>query len=238
MDSKGTLTTEHVSSVLMNNETYFKYIFKKTEKIIGAVFYVTRQFSVEVQKDILVTSLEAQAQRLSDLNKRTLTLSLQGYGRELLTLKAELLGLAGALSLLVPARFVEDEVLQVFLHEINSVERSLTEYIPPSSLRQVYSFMSTPDKSSERRVRAKARVLPEAEGRIGEGTATETASTRTERIMSIIRDKGQVSIKDLSDAITDVSEKTIQRELLSLVSQGQISKTGERRWSRYSLNQV
>jgi DeoR/GlpR family transcriptional regulator of sugar metabolism len=35
--------------------------------------------------------------------------------------------------------------------------------------------------------------------------------------------------------IKDVSEKTIQRELISLIEAGIILKTGERRWSRYSI---
>lgn len=236
MDSKGTITTGQLSNVLMNNDEYFKYIFKKTEKIVGAVFYVTRQLSQEIQKDILVVALEAQAQRLLDVNKKTLTLRTDGYGRELLALKVELLGLSGSLSLLVPSRIIENEVLQVFLHELNSVERSLSTYTREPSLREVLGFMSAPERSAERQVRMKAHRVLEGEGGMRPGTPREVTPSRTDRIMSIIRDKGQVSIKDLSDAITDVSEKTIQRELLSLVEKGQISKTGERRWSRYSLN--
>jgi len=56
---------------------------------------------------------------------------------------------------------------------------------------------------------------------------------RTNKIMSLIKDKKEVSIKDISLAFTDCSEKTIQRELNTLVSKGQIKKTGSKRWSRY-----
>jgi len=55
---------------------------------------------------------------------------------------------------------------------------------------------------------------------------------RTEKILSLVKDK-EVSIKDISIAFTNCSEKTIQRELNSLVSKGQIKKTGSKRWSRY-----
>ena len=67
---------------------------------------------------------------------------------------------------------------------------------------------------------------------------------RTDKIISLIKDlpampahAGQagVSIKDISLAFTDCSEKTIQRELNSLVSKGQLKKTGAKRWSRYSI---
>lgn len=54
-------------------------------------------------------------------------------------------------------------------------------------------------------------------------------------IIDTIRDKGELSIKDLTDVIKGCSEKTIQRELITLVSNGELLKTGERRWSRYSL---
>jgi len=57
---------------------------------------------------------------------------------------------------------------------------------------------------------------------------------RSNKIMSLIKDKKEVSIKDISLAFTDCSEKTIQRELNTLVSKGQIKKTGSKRWSRYS----
>ena len=58
---------------------------------------------------------------------------------------------------------------------------------------------------------------------------------RREAIMSVIRNKGNVSIKDISTMIRGVSEKTIQRELATLIESHEIMKQGERRWSTYSL---
>jgi hypothetical protein len=60
---------------------------------------------------------------------------------------------------------------------------------------------------------------------------------RQEAILSVIRDKGELSIKDLTGVIKGCSEKTIQRELIVLVESGILSKTGDRRWSRYSIAQ-
>lgn len=61
-------------------------------------------------------------------------------------------------------------------------------------------------------------------------------SDRREKIISIIKQKGTVSVKDISSIIKDTSEKTIQRELISMVDDGVLLKEGERRWSRYSMN--
>lgn len=59
---------------------------------------------------------------------------------------------------------------------------------------------------------------------------------RSNKILSLIKDKKEVSIKDISLSFTDCSEKTIQRELNTLVSKGQLKKTGSKRWSRYAIS--
>jgi predicted HTH transcriptional regulator len=63
----------------------------------------------------------------------------------------------------------------------------------------------------------------------------EPKDNREKRILDVIRDKGVVSIKDISTVIFDVSEKTIQRTLQLLIDKGQIKKEGERRWAKYQL---
>jgi len=60
-------------------------------------------------------------------------------------------------------------------------------------------------------------------------------NSRREAILSIMRRRGDVNIKDISSVVINCSEKTIQRELLELVEGGVIKKIGERRWSTYSL---
>lgn len=60
-------------------------------------------------------------------------------------------------------------------------------------------------------------------------------SNRREKIIKIVTDLGQVSVKDIAERVDGCSEKTLQRELLNLVNEGVLKKDGERRWSRYSL---
>lgn len=54
-------------------------------------------------------------------------------------------------------------------------------------------------------------------------------------IISLLKRKKEVMIKDITETITDCSEKTIQRELAALVDEGVLKKEGERRWTRYML---
>ncbi len=58
---------------------------------------------------------------------------------------------------------------------------------------------------------------------------------RQQLILGIIKEIGESSIKDISDNIKDCSEKTIQRELNTLIYDGVLRKVGERRWSKYIL---
>lgn len=70
---------------------------------------------------------------------------------------------------------------------------------------------------------------------------------RRDEIINIIKTVGgNATIKDIRDkatglpadgqgALVSCSEKTLQRELISMVKDGVLNKTGEKRWSRYFL---
>jgi len=60
-------------------------------------------------------------------------------------------------------------------------------------------------------------------------------TSRRSLIINTIQKKGSVMIKDLTPVIKGCSEKTIQRELATLVDKGIVNKEGERRWSVYSM---
>jgi DNA-binding transcriptional ArsR family regulator len=63
----------------------------------------------------------------------------------------------------------------------------------------------------------------------------EHSSERRSAILALLAHTPEISIKDVSRAVTGYSEKTLQRELLAMVAEGLLYKQGERRWSRYSL---
>jgi hypothetical protein len=68
-----------------------------------------------------------------------------------------------------------------------------------------------------------------------EGVVAVKKNSRQSIILNLLKKKKEIMIKDVSPLIAGVSEKTIQRELLALVSSGILRKIGEKRWSRYSL---
>ena len=62
---------------------------------------------------------------------------------------------------------------------------------------------------------------------------------RQEFLLSALKEKGQAGIGDLAKALTGagfgVSEKTVQRELTSLVASGVVKQEGEKRWRKYFI---
>lgn len=67
------------------------------------------------------------------------------------------------------------------------------------------------------------------------GHTVKDKNKRYETIINLLKKTKEISVKDVSSIVSDCSEKTIQRELLSLVDKGVLKKEGERRWSKYSL---
>ena len=61
------------------------------------------------------------------------------------------------------------------------------------------------------------------------------AGARYDVIFNLVKNMGEITIKDAVSVIKDCSEKTIQRELISMTKSGLLKKSGERRWSKYSL---
>ncbi len=78
-----------------------------------------------------------------------------------------------------------------------------------------------------------SQVSPTTDG--NKKSVVPEGQERREKILSIIKDKKRVTLRDVTDVIHGCSEKTLQRDLLDLVLGGILKKEGERRWTVYSL---
>jgi hypothetical protein len=65
--------------------------------------------------------------------------------------------------------------------------------------------------------------------------AKRRATSRRMAILDLVTKRGPVHIKDIAAEVTDCSEKTIQRELTSLIKDSVVKKEGSKRWTMYSL---
>ncbi len=223
-----------MQSILLHNEDYFKYVFKKTEKIVSAVFYTTRNLDTNVKKDTLIVSIEDKSKTLLETAERSLTASTHNQRIYTDELAVALVALESLLSVATAAHLIGEDLLEVFKHEFVTLHKSLREY----AVIHLKSPFGVGGEDSAPRLRPRGTVRPQREkaGMVGlPGALPQATDDRSTRILAVIKDKGETSIKDISATVTDVSEKTIQRELMSLIEKGQIVKDGERRWSRYRI---
>jgi hypothetical protein len=225
--------------ILLYDEEYFRYIFKKTEKIVSAVFYTTRSMRNTDTKDIVISDIEASARTLMETCHKTLKATGGSAQVRIEDLALSLIQLETTLTIGGAANCIDRGLLEVFRHEIDSLHRGLRKYVhtDDSDLFQVDDHMVLP-RIAVRSERGKERSLQpqRREGSFassgGVGASSGQQDRRT-RIIDILRDKGAATIKDISTIITDCSEKTIQRELIGLIKDGIIQREGERRWSKY-----
>ena len=91
--------------------------------------------------------------------------------------------------------------------------------------------MIVSDRMSDTKVTPASRTQSIVRGQL----LNVAREARTARILKLVKDNREVTIKDISNHFPGVSEKTVQREIVSLTEQGVLKKSGERRWSRYTV---
>ena len=207
------------------------FIYKKAERLAKAIHLITPAFA---ESPSLKNRIDAVAVSLIDAAILGSPSARSSLARELLALSS-ILSLAQSGGLLSPmnAELISREA-QLFLHEVAAYKepRVLLEDAP--TLAQMMQSLGATETSRQHH---SAHVSLPASRPIYKGHIKDNGKPngRKESILSIIKDKGQASIKDISLRIQGVSEKTIQRELQALVAQGLVLKRGNRRWSSYSL---
>lgn len=96
--------------------------------------------------------------------------------------------------------------------------------------------MSSKESEIEKRhVRISNENRPVREEGVSDKGQNSKTDTRSERILSFMKRGELMSIKDIVSRLPEYSEKMVQRQLMVLVLEGRVIKTGNKRWSRYSL---
>lgn len=229
MDIKETLFRSELQTTLVNNEDYFKYIFKKTEKIVCAVLYTTRTNTDIRQNDLLISDLETSVIALMNTAQATLQATSGQRVRSLNALRAALITLESKLTMIAAAGLLSHELLDVFKQELFGLGRALKRYLEAEG--QVHDDTPLPLKEPKRQTYRKDKSQSEGISHT-QGVPVENRRTR---ILQVIKDKNNATIKDISEVVSDCSEKTVQRELIDLIKDGIIVREGERRWSKYRL---
>jgi hypothetical protein len=241
---KDTYNREVQIKRLSHNEDFYNNVFKRVEKLVSVVFYILSYIET---KDTNQTHIDRIKDRALTTHERSLgTLQLQEHdilvGVE--RLQYELVKLDSTLRVAVSAHVLPHDLFLLLIEQIDSVQRYINHHYMTN---KSFSFADndsvlpngtntqTASKPKSTTTRAKRVRIPEGDISSDAYLVYSQLTDRAERIKTVLEAKPQASIKDIAEVITDVSEKTIQRELNSLIEKGQVIREGERRWSKYSV---
>ncbi len=236
-----------IENIVLKNVFYNKplyiYIFKKVTKIGEAIYSITDLIKDEEPlKWSLRKSVTKPIYKLS-LVKDNVS-SFKEISGEFLTLK-NLLEIAKNHLIISQMNYM------VIEKELNDLVFLINKEVTLlSSLPQEFFEVALPEEKSDQKVSLRNTtpnqfLREEYKGHYKRHNTDmsfkthnvnkESKTNRRQEIINIISSKADLTIKDITSIIKNCSEKTIQRELTALLAEGLIKKTGERRWSRYSL---
>ena len=237
-----TITIKRLSS----DAEYFNNVFKKTEKIISVIFYILSQTNPPKDSEVQISVLKDRALKTHEESLATLRLQPHAISEGLLSFQYTLVGLESTLRIAEASGIIPQNINQLLFEHLNSVQRYLTNHYLQTEGFSLQDNVSLEPKGNGLRAGTARSVMAPAARRkqvnIPSGDISSDAylvysklGDRTARIKTVLEAKPQATIKDIAEIITDVSEKTIQRELNSLIEKGQVIREGERRWSKYSV---
>lgn len=245
MEQKDTIVT---LKRLATDEGFYTSVFKKTEKITSVISYIVSHINANQKDSVHTERVLEKALKTQDYAIAALQLSFEEAPSGLLSLQYELMSLDSTLRVAQAAGVLSESVLQLLIEQIDSVQRYINNHftkeegysIDISTTRiPAQTGSAKPPKTANKSTAAPARrqrvQIPAGDISTDAYLVYSQMTDRAERIKTVLEAKPKATIKDVAEVITDVSEKTIQRELNSLIEKGQVIREGERRWSTYSI---
>jgi DNA-binding transcriptional ArsR family regulator len=233
---------------LSSDTEYFTNVFKKTEKIVSVIFYILSQINSTKDNESHVAIIKERALKTHEVSLQTLQLRTHEARTELHSFQYALVGLESTLRIAEAAGVIPQNITHLLFEQLLGVERYLSNnYLKDQGISLDNSGILPDSKQTNKGARLSApkpqgSVVRRRTVNIPHGDISSDAymvysqlTDRADRIKTVLEAKPQATIKDIAEIITDVSEKTIQRELNSLIEKGQVFREGERRWSRYSV---
>lgn len=221
-----------------------KYLTKKTEKIVSALYLVT-----SIIKDDDSIKWKIREESMSFISTAMLfntTVPLE-KDHALESFSASSQALISLLNISSVSGLVSKMNSSLIIHEIELLLEFLRSNVPSEVHSAGYILSDSFFATDIAQPALEAQNRGHDKGQKNETTSLnmtknktlmikDKKSNRQENILNLLRKDSNLTIKDFTKVIKDCSEKTIQRELILLVEKGLIKRVGERRWSTYSLS--
>lgn len=187
-------------------------ISDKGQKIVAALYLVTNHLS---DTEPMKVALRSQALELHNpTSDRSTVVAL----------------LSNTLKSASMAKIITEHNVAILVRELTTFAETVSDTLSLASF-----FVQTPatmSRTNAMSYKQQMAVSIERQGTIN-SNKNQDKNKRQEQILSFINGRKSAVIKDISSLFPDVSEKTIQRELGTLVEAGKITKRGSKRWSIY-----
>jgi len=215
--------------------------FKRTERIIIAVYLLTNAVP---ESEPARSSVRACAHELMG-EVLTLRVGLRAAGDERIgaigAQARELISLVWALHV---AGYISRHNAEIVMQAIDDLG-AFVQNARVSTLSEHMTFSK--QDMSPAPTQAVARKQPvdksptektagSAHSDNGHNVRYNNDTNRQSSILDILRNSGELGIKDISSQIIGCSEKTVQRELSALIEKGLVRKKGKKRWSTYGIS--
>lgn len=228
---------------LSSDSGYYNNVFKKTEKVVSVTLYIMSETKITNNTETHIQLIKDKAIKTHELSLETLTLQPHQYNDGISNFRFGLVALDSTLRVAHMAKVIPTDIFTLIIDQLDSVLRYINNHYLQNQGIAVEDFVgNTEGGRSATKAKATASVPRQRRVNIPAGDISTDAylvysqmTDRAERIKTVLEAKPQATIKDIAEVITDVSEKTIQRELNSLIEKGQVVREGERRWSKYSV---
>jgi len=230
---------------LANDSGYYNNVFKKTEKILSVILYILSETKETKSTETLITNIKDKTLNTHEISLETLTAQGHEESEAIAKFQHTVVSLDSTLRLARVANLIPEDLYTIVADQLDTVLRyvnnhyltkqgiSVEELLTDDS-SGVAKKTTKPASASRPATRQKRVNIPASDISTDAYLVYSQMTDRAERIKTVLEAKPQATIKDIAEVITDVSEKTIQRELNSLIEKGQVVREGERRWSRYS----
>ncbi len=233
-DNNTEIKTNQLVNTLFDENLSFSYVCKKTEKLTTALHLITdvidkeepvcrllRNSGLSVLSDIILLGTQSDKSTTDRIKSNIVrTVSLLGVSYR-----------SGFISeanhTLLESEYIDlgifiDTHRDTFVGGASVGVSSELLHVPlPAKRKSARSFSQGQSKGQISPVIKRSNGIKHSE--------------RREIIIGLFDTKDKITVKDIATEITNCSEKTLQRELLSLVEDGVLKKEGERRWSVYFL---
>ena len=235
---------------LAQDTEYYTNVFKKTEKAISVVFYILSHINTSKDREFHIEVLKDRALKAHAASLQTLRLQAHEASEGLVTFQYTLIDLESTIRIAEAAGVIPQNITTMLFEQIITIERYLGNHFITAASMDTSPEAALEGSKSGRLLKAgKSQAIvstsPAQRRRPVNIPSNDISSdaylvysqltNRAGRIKTVLEAKPQATIRDIAEIITDVSEKTIQRELNSLIEKGQVLREGERRWSRYSV---